>query len=48
MRVEKLIEKLKELPPEKQVMIYCGNDPYDIKSVVFDGITVWLDTEYDD
>jgi len=49
MTVKKLIEKLSKLPPEKQAMVYCGNDPYEIKSIVFDGITVWVDTDnYED
>lgn len=45
MTVAKLIEKLSKFPDEKKVMIWCRNDPHDIKSVVFDDLTVWLDAD---
>ncbi len=45
MNVKDLMKKLQELPPEKQILVYCGNDPHEIKSVVFDDVTIWLDTD---
>jgi len=45
MTVKDLMKKLKSYPEDKQILVYCGNDPHEIKSVVFDDVTVWLDTD---
>ena len=45
MTAEKLIKLLLEMPPEKQVVVWCHNDPHPIKSVTYENSTTWLDVD---